>query len=151
MKAKLHVSPAPERKYSIYDVGNGGVEKANSSSLTKTHSSTSTLFKWKNDVRDGELNVPPTKKWRGRADNSPTLLIQIDSEYDTEEIEASSSTSKSSNGRKRSYPRDTTKPIAINEDDSVTSTATRKKKEAKGATSKSKYTNKERATKKTRT
>ena len=52
MKAKLIVSTDPERKYPIYDVGSGGVEKAKSSSLTKTHSS-------QNDVRDGELNVPP--------------------------------------------------------------------------------------------
>ena len=149
MKAKLHVSPDPEKKYPIYDVGGGSVEKSKSSSLTKIHSSPSTLSKWINDVRDGELNVPPPKKGRGKDNNSPTLLIQIDSEYDTEEIEASSSTSKSSNIRKSSYPRDTTKPIAINEDDSVTSTATRKKKEAKGATSKSKPAKKARAAKKT--
>ena len=75
-------------------------------------------------------------------------MIQINSEYDTEEIEASSSTLKSSNGRKRSSPRDTTKQIATNEDESITSTATIKNNEAKGASNKSKPAKKARATKK---
>ena len=75
-------------------------------------------------------------------------MIQINSEYNTEEIEASSSTLKSSNGRKRSSPRDTTKQIATNEDESITSTATIKNNEAKGASSKSKPAKKARATKK---
>ena len=148
MKAKLHVSPDPERKYPIYDVGGGSVEKSKSSSLTKIHSSPSTLSKWINDVRDGELNVPPPKKGRGKDNNPPTLLIQIDSEDDTEEIKASLSTSKSRNGRKRSSPRETTSPIAINEDDSIMSSASRKNKEANGATSKSKPAKKVRTTKK---
>ena len=62
MKAKLHFNPSQESKYLIYDVGSGGVEKSKSSSLKKTHSSPSTISLWKNDVRYGELDVPPHKK-----------------------------------------------------------------------------------------